>query len=395
MTLKFWKKKQSPQTLYQAQRESAHPFSVMDGYIPLSNPEVKLYEAIREGVPLVDSAIQKIVRLSGGFRVVCSNPDTQKLLDQFLQQVQVGGSGKGLEQFMAGYLDHLLTYGNSVGEIVLTRDKRRIVGLYLASLEQVEIHQGQNPLEVEFYTRGYGQRTKVANPNLILFTALNPKAGECQGVSLLRSLPFVTGILFKIYHSIGQNFDRIGNIRYAVTYKPPRDGVSQAYAKERAQLIAKEWSEGMSAGAAGKVKDFITVGDVDIKVIGADSQMIDTQIPVRQMLEQIVSKLSIPPFLLGLSWSTTERMSKQQTDILTTELEFYRRLMTPVILKICDTFFRLQGIWEEPTVEWNTINLKDEVESAQARYYLARAKEIEQKLVDTKQPTSLENGVPK
>ena len=34
---------------------------------------------------------------------------------------------------------------------------------------------------------------------------------------------------------------------------------------------------------------FVAVGDVDVKVIGADNQMIDTQVPVRQMLE--VSKV--------------------------------------------------------------------------------------------------------
>lgn len=64
----------------------------------------------------------------------------------------------------------------------------------------------------------------------------------------------------------------------------------------------------------------MAVGDVSIKVIGADNQWIDTEVPVRQMLEQIVAKLSIPPFMLGLSWSTTERMSKQQADGLTSEL---------------------------------------------------------------------------
>ena len=32
----------------------------------------------------------------------------------------------------------------------------------------------------------------------------------------------------------------------------------------------------------------------------------------RQMLEQLVAKTGLPPFLLGLSWSSTERMSAQQ-----------------------------------------------------------------------------------
>ncbi len=44
-------------------------------------------------------------------------------------------------------------------------------------------------------------------------------------------------------------------------------------------------------------RDFVAVGDVDIKVIGGDAPILDSQVPVRQVLEQIVT--SIPPFMLG------------------------------------------------------------------------------------------------
>ena len=57
------------------------------------------------------------------------------------------------------------------------------------------------------------------------------------------------------------------------------------------------------------------------KVIGVDNQILDIQVPARQMAEQIVRKAGDPPFLLGLQWSTTERMSAQQADILTSELD--------------------------------------------------------------------------
>ena len=40
---------------------------------------------------------------------------------------------------------------------------------------------------------------------------------------------------------------------------------------------------------------FVAVGAVDIKVIGADNQLPDSELPVREMLEQIVAKLGIPP----------------------------------------------------------------------------------------------------
>ena len=106
--------------------------------------------------------------------------------------------------------------------------------------------------------------------------------------------------------------------------------------------------------------------------IGAEGQIPDSEIPVRQMLEQIVAKLGIPPFMLGLNWSSTERMSAQQADALTSELEAYRRILTPVIERIGNTALRWLG-GGRCTVEWDEITLQDEVEHARARLYHAQA----------------------
>ena len=105
-------------------------------------------------------------------------------------------------------------------------------------------------------------------------------------------------------------------------------------------MIASEWSKAMKSS---EPRDFVSVGDISIKAIGAENQIPDSEIPVRQILEQITAKLSIPPFLLGLSWSTTERMSYQQADMLTSELEYYRRILCGCIGKICRTFLVLGG----------------------------------------------------
>ena len=68
---------------------------------------------------------------------------------------------------------------------------------------------------------------------------------------------------------------------------------------------------------------------------GADNQILDSSVPIRQILEQLVSKTGIPPFMLGLSWSSTERMSTQQADLLTTEMTAIRRLgLLQQILKV-------------------------------------------------------------
>ena len=52
---------------------------------------------------------------------------------------------------------------------------------------------------------------------------------------------------------------------------------------------------------SGDISDFVAVGDVGIKVIGADNQILDSEVPVRQMMEQIITRLGLPPFILGLS----------------------------------------------------------------------------------------------
>ena len=122
-----------------------------------------------------------------------------------------------------------------------------------------------------------------------------------------------------------------------------------------------------------EVKDFIAVGDVDIKVIGADNQILDSEIPVRQLMEQIVAKTGLPPFLLGLSWSTSERMANRQTDLLTSELWHYRRILTPIILRICRMYLRMNGLDDTCSVVWDEISLLDETEEAKALLYKAQA----------------------
>ena len=56
----------------------------------------------------------------------------------------------------------------------------------------------------------------------------------------------------------------------------------------------------MQSGKNGSVRDFVAVGDVDIRAIGADNQILDSEVPVRQILEQLIARTGIPPFMIGL-----------------------------------------------------------------------------------------------
>lgn len=347
------------------------PFYAGGNPVPLSAGERRLYLALRENIPIIDAAIDKILRLVGSFQVTCKNKGTQEELNGFLQNVPVGAAGAGVQTFLNCYLSDLLTYGNAAGEMVVQNG--RLAALYNASLDDVELKE-VTPLDIQVLRRENGTSVPVKYPQLVFCSALNPPSGSALGISILRGLPFVSNILLQIYHAIGTNWQRLGSVRFAVTYKPSSDAMDQAYARERAEEIAGEWGRAMRGN---EVSDFISVGDVSIKTVGADCQIPDSEVPVRQMLEQIVAKLGIPPFLLGLTWSSTERMSSQQADILTSELESYRRILNPIIERICAMWLSLNGTPEDLTIEWDDISLQDTVDLASARYQNARAAQIE------------------
>ena len=52
--------------------------------------ERQLYDNLRSCVPIVDAALQKIVRLTGCYKVVCSDSRFQSEMDDFVENVPVG-----------------------------------------------------------------------------------------------------------------------------------------------------------------------------------------------------------------------------------------------------------------------------------------------------------------
>ncbi len=374
--MKWWKQKrrEPPAALVQVRREEGHPFGALDRYIPLRTGEMALYRAIREGVPIVDAAIWKLVRLCGGLTVRCGDAQAQSGLEEFFRNVDTGWGQRGIQSFLDRYLDDLFTCGHGLGEMVLTPDGRDIAALLRADPEQVEARLGSTPLDFRLCRAGLGEGRELPYQDLLLFTPFQPTGDDPCGVSLLRSMPFLAGILLKIYQATGQNWERAGNLRFAVVCKPGQG--EEAFAQERCAQVAQEWSAAMQAGRNGTVRDFVAVGDVDIKVIGADSPVLDSQVPVRQILEQLVARTGIPPFMLGLSWATTERMSSQQSDMLTSEITAIRRSVEPALLRVADLWLRLHGFPPKAEILWEDINLQDQVEEARAQLYLAQAEKL-------------------
>lgn len=362
-----------PVQLRPAQR---HPFQMIDGYVPLHQPDFSLYRAIREAVPVVDAAMLKLVRLAGGVEAVCEDKGAEEALNQFLRTVPAGWNQRGIQSFLDSYLDCLLTCGRAVGEIVPSRDGREIAAVLCGSVSHVEVKAGDSPLDQKLaLRRPNGEVQVLPRQDLLLFTPYHPSPEHPYGQSLLHGMPFLAGVLLKIYQTLGENWERAGNVRFAVVYKP-EEGLDQGRVQERGKLLAQRWSQAMEHTRSGSVRDFVAVGDVEIKVIGAECQIPDCQAPVRLLLEQLISQTGIPPFLLGLNWSSTERMSSQQADIMTSELTALRRTLTPVVERICALWLRLHGYGCPFQVVWEEINLQDQVEEARAALYRQQAQQL-------------------
>ena len=368
-----WKRKETNNVtaICQLRDGQIHPFGALRGYVPLCRREERLYQELREGIPVLDAAVGKLVRLTGGFQVSCRNGAAQLRMEEFLRTVPCGRGQYGINNFLAGYLDSLLTYGRAVGEMVVAGGKLRAV--CWGDVNALEIQEGSSPLDIVLWGPDeHGLMRPLPYQHLLLLTTMNPEPANPYGVSMFRGMPFLAEILMKIYQTIGTNWERAGNVRYSVICKGG-DELDPAVAQERGKQVAQEWSRAMEAGKNGTVRDFVAVGDVEIKVIGGENPILDSEVPVRQILGQLVAKTGLPPFLLGLNWSTTERMSAQQADILTSELWAIRRTVEPALEKICRTFLALEGLDNRITIEWDDISLQDITEEAKADLYRAQA----------------------
>ena len=176
--------------------------------------EKELYDRLRETVPIIDAAISKIVRLTGGYRIQCRDERWQELMDSFSGEIPVGLTGRSIQSFTDMFLESMLTYGNAAAEMLIDEDTFSLVGLYCGDPSKIAVFPGETP-DSPVYCRklANGRFERIESPQRILFAALDPPAGKTMGISVLRGLPALSCILMKIYRCIGQNYERAGNVR--------------------------------------------------------------------------------------------------------------------------------------------------------------------------------------
>ena len=99
------KRKEQTQTAAACQLRtgSSHPFGALKGFVALGS-EGQIYRQLREAVPVLDAAVGKLVRLSGGFAVKCRSAASQQKLEQFLKTVPCGHGQEGIDSFLSCFV---------------------------------------------------------------------------------------------------------------------------------------------------------------------------------------------------------------------------------------------------------------------------------------------------
>lgn len=360
-------------------RSWEYPFRMLlNNYVPLTQ-NYQAYDAIREGIPFVDAALRKLARMCSGFAVSTDSDVVTAEVNAWLSNVRFGDVLSGFDTFEYAYVNSLCQYGKALCEITLMASQRDVWSLYMVPVKQVRLVTTPDGLQLG-EDDGKGSVVPYARQDLFAYSAMNVEGDNPHGVSMLRSLQFVTNIALVMENALRQRWMRSGAPSFLLVDKLPADMTgADANADNRSATIRSEWNSAQRARWNQEgVMDFVvsTQGDFRVDPIESRTELEFTH-SLRAMQEQIVSTVELAPFMLGLQWSTTERLSQQQADMIVSTIGAIRREVEPAYMRIVDWFMKTRGYRVRAVPVWPDVSLADAVLTAQAESLCATARKVQ------------------
>ncbi|HPG93678.1 MAG TPA: hypothetical protein PLR28_03880 [Dokdonella sp.] len=377
------------------------------GFVPRQvNPY--FYEALRESIGMIDGGINTLVTLDGIVRVRGKNERLVKLIRTgLMQKIPVNDNETGLQAFYASQGNEIYEQGFSVGEVVMDAKGRELIGLRVADSKGIGFARENGTLrtyyrppmpkrtgrrdgtdEVETVLRSQGMQAVDAATrsqfvelpaDRVVYANYQSEADNPYGTSIIRSIEFVAQILLRIHNATGQVWDRFGDPPLQLVYKTKNAKLQAKDLDARRDKLAGELKKVLTAKRNGNSADFVqAIGaddTIEINTIGGDGKPLEIEMPARQMAEQILSKFGLPSWMMGLQWSTAERMADQQSEMVlqASRTRFERRL--PGLNTVVETWLRGRGETWNPE-DWELYqelpSLRDVLKRAQAGFLLAQ-----------------------
>ena len=398
------------------------PFSTwFEGYVPrVVSPE--FYEVMREAIPVLGNAIRRLTALTGTLQVDGDNAKIVDELREFFTFVQVNDFQIGIQAFLDNLQNEVFEQGFAFAEKVWTKNRKDIrqlrvgdskfiffknddqgniyatmrpkpwprLGLYDPTLR---IHQLLDPhlLSGVWSSLGYYPVWAPMEVPLDLtnkmYLSFHGNNQDPYGESLLHGMEFVAQFMATIINQGRNVFERFGDPSYNVQLKTSgkdlsgSDNTGVPNADRRLQELKNDFDAVMHRKRKGLSGDFINVIDKDsnlaITVIGADGKVLSFEVPYRICIEQLISKTGLPPWMLGISWSSNSGGVKDpEASLVMADAEIRKASILPHLQILARDVLRARGrSWKEGDfiLTLKSPNLYDVMQVAQARFLNAQA----------------------
>ena len=345
-------------------------------YVPRKIEPV-FFEFLRESIPIIDAAINRLVSLDGHIEVKGNNEALVDEIKKWMDNIRVNDIQKGMQAFHQSLTGEAFEQGFGLGEFVVNQRMNDIIELRTADSKFIKFSRKDWGLDILQRADDDHEYRELSPESLIYFSIHNENQNP-YGTPLMRSCEFVSKILTTMHNSLLNVWERFGDPSFEIVYKTSKkDGADHA---SRRTQIETEFNTAIRAKREGKSADFVRAIDKDseisIQVIGHDNQILELEVPARHVLEQIVAKTGLPPWMLGLHWSTTERLSNAEAEMLLADVATRQSAKMPMFVNLISTMLTLRGRrWKKGDwkLEWANVNLHDVVSQAQARFLNAQA----------------------
>jgi len=368
-------------------------------------------EALRSSLGVLDGAINRLVTVDGIIDVEGGNDKLVQLIQrELIASIPVGDFGAGLQAFFAATGGEQYEQGFSVGEMVFDRRGREMIGLRVADSKGVLFHRDLDTGQMQTWylppmPNALGRRDgtdSVQNvlrnsprqlnvsliqghgyeqlaPERIVYSAFNPENDMPYGVSVMRGIEFVSQILLRMHNAQSQVWDRFGDPVFHINYKTKNRALKDGALESRRAKLAADLAAALNAKRSGNSADFTTaVGaddDITVTIVGGDGKVLSIEMPARHMLEQILGKVGLPAWMLGIQLGTAERMADNQAEVVLQESRTRFAARLPALDRLTATWLRGRGLtWKSG--DWKLVqrlpNLRDELKRAQAEFLNAQ-----------------------
>jgi len=368
-----------------------------------------LYESLREAVPVIDAAINRLTTLDGVMQIEVERDAMRAELEDWMETVQVGDMQQGFQAFYAGCSNELYEQGHALGEFIYSAGRKDVVRLNVADSKGTLFKRKDGKLEVwyrnprKLFKSANGSssdnidavlnnryQASVTSSTLIergyrkldrarmIYAVHHPEGDSPYGTSLIRSLEFVSKILLTIDNSLLLVWQRFGDPSFNMTYKSSRN-LTDAQLKARQNDLHTNLSRALAIKKKGGSADFVNAlskgDDLILSIIGESGQMMDVETPAKHVMEQIVAKTGLAPWILGYVWGTAERLADMQSKLMLQESRTRFAMRKSGLVKPIEAMLRARGkTWSRG--DWNLVqslpNMQDMMATAQAKFLEAQ-----------------------